>query len=72
MEIALMCNSTDNDALMDFHNNIVGHGLGQQYELAALADRVCDELREGRLKVLDGVQNPNADLIPSNQAGCDC
>jgi hypothetical protein len=74
------CDQSGNDALMDLHNNSIGHFIGELFPMnyyavmkgyyEILADQVCMKLESGHLKVLEDVTNPNSNLIKSFHCKC--
>jgi len=67
------CGGTDNDANMDYHNNSEGHKIGINFPNVGpnvIADRVCDYLEGGQLKILTDENDPDSPLINSNSCMC--
>lgn len=67
------CNGNDNDAKMDYYNNAIGNHIGQVFpnvNASILADRVCDSLEEGLLKILQDEDDSNSNLIWSSSCSC--
>ncbi len=68
------CNQNDNDSKMDIFNNSVGHRIGVSFPInnEVLADRICDQLEEGHLKILDYDPNLKGDSPIINSFKCKC
>ena len=67
------CGGTNNDAQMDYFNNNEGHRIGQAFPNSSpfvIADRTCDRLKEGNLKVLEDDDDPDSALVSSFNCSC--
>jgi len=69
------CNQSDNESLMDIHNNGKGQLIGDLWpnaNLTVLIDQTCIRLESGDLRVLEDQTDPNSNLISSAISGCQC
>ena len=74
------CGKNDNDAIMDLHNNSIGHSIGELFPMnyyavikgyyEVLADQVCIKLESGHMKILENINDPNSKLIKSFNCKC--
>lgn len=67
------CGGSDNDANMDYYKNSIGHSIGMSYPEASayvIADRVCDKLEAGHLKILEDEDDTTSALINSHSCTC--